>query len=49
MAREEQRSRTLLDTHFDALIAKHLKENQVPGISIGIIHDGKIETKVDFS
>ena len=46
MAHDEQGSRTVLDAHFDALVAKHLQEQRVPGVRIGIIYNGRIETKV---
>jgi hypothetical protein len=49
MARDEPRSRTVLDIDFDSLVAKHLQEHCIPGMSIGIIYDGQMETKVNVS
>ncbi|KXT02234.1 hypothetical protein AC578_5078 [Pseudocercospora eumusae] len=45
MARGEPNSRPLIDLHLDSLVAKLLQEFNVPGLSIGIIYDGQIETK----
>lgn len=39
----------LMDGEFDTLVEKLLDEHHVPGMSIAIVHNGKIQCKVHWS
>ena len=36
----------VLDGEFDALVEKLLNEHHVPGMSIAIVHNGRVQCKV---
>jgi len=39
----------LIDGEFDTLVEKLLDEHHVPGMSIAIVHNGKMKCKVSLS
>lgn len=39
----------LMDGEFDRLVEKLLEAHHVPGMSIAIVHDGKVQCKVRLS